>query len=921
MLKGEIYVDRTNTFYKEMFDNGPYAYLYCQVKSDFSNKANQYIVDEANAYFCSLADLYVEDIIGKNIQNIMAKFGGKTDEFCYFLDQVFCSKEHNTMNYYSAYDNQWYKISAYCTQNEYMVISIIEASEKKSKAEKYYDLLMTINDIVIEFDEDYEITDVCLSDTMIDFAPMHQKMINRNVFDILSEENAKRYIKAFQESRKSHKLIEFDYEERRHPHDFTWNRAEVMCKEKNNGKPTYYAAIYNIQKEKNAEKALLQKTDELERFFEIVPGILCISDMNGNITKVNKAWETLLGYSVNDYKNKKYQDFIHPDDVQYTFEAFKDIKERKIVMDLVNRYQGKDGRYRYISWNCYSDGTSIYAVAVDITKTKKYEDELFRQKQFLKILIDTIPDCIFYKDKNGKFLGCNDSMCKAILREEKEIIGKTEKELNSPNEEIHLLQEKEVLKTQKTKIFEESIKDAYGVHHYLETIKKPLKNERNEITGIIGISRDITNHKLAEEKIRESEERFRQMAENIDEVFWLSNQSEMLYISPGYEKIWKRSVAPIYEDMTIFRKHIYKDDSERVNEALKRDAYIKEGYFNEKYRILKPDGTLRWIWEKSFPIRDDKGNIVRRAGIAQDITTIKIAEEVVAKTKEEMMQVELQKKSMELEQLSELDRLRTDFFANLSHELRTPINLIFSALKMIELLQEGDSKGDVPSFDKYLRIIKQNSYRLMRLINNLIDVTRLDAGFMRLNVYNWDIIDIVKSVTLSVSEYAKSKKIDLKFHSDIEHLKLRCDADNIERIMLNLLSNAIKFNKENGKIWVSVSHRNDNLLISVRDTGIGIPQEKLEMIFERFKQVDRRFTKEGEGSGIGLSLVKAFAEMHGGSVSLKSMLGSGSEFIVRLPIIKDNAEDRKQKLGFDEREDSREERIRMEFSDIYGLKF
>lgn len=904
-----------------MFENGPYAYLFCQVKLDLLNKPDQYIVDDANNFFCSLAGVRLENITGENMQKVMAKFGSETDEFCHFLNKVFYTKEHNTINHYSTYHKQWYKISAYCTQNEYMVISVIEISEKRSKAEKFYDLLVSINDIVIEFNEDYKITDVCLSDAMLEVAPMHQKIINKHVFDIFSAENAKRYIKAFQESQKSHKLVEFDYEEHRHPHDFTWNRAEIMCKEKNDGKFAYYAAVYNIQKEKNAEKELFKKTERLEQFFEIVPGLLCISDMKGNIKKVNKAWNTILGYSIKDIENKKYQDFIHPDDLQYTIEAFTNIEARKSIVDLVNRYRGKDGSYHYISWNCYSDGTSISAVAVDITKTKKYEDELLRQKQFLKTLIDTIPDYIFYKDRNGLFLGCNESMCKAILREEEDIVGKTEKELELPNEKIHRFQEIEVLKTQETKIFEESNKDAHGKHYYWETTKVPLMNEKDEITGIIGISRNITSHKLAEEKIRESEERFRQMAENIDEVFWLSTESDMLYISPGYKKIWERSTEPVYENMKNFRKHIYDEDRERINQALASETYIKEGYFNEKYRIFKPDGTLRWIWEKSFPIRNDEGSIVRRAGIAQDITTIKIAEEVVAKSKEEMMQVELQKKSMELEQLSELDRLRTDFFANLSHELRTPINLIFSALKMIELLHEDVSENHMSSFDKYLRIIKQNSYRLMRLINNLIDVTRLDSGFMRLNIYNWDIIDIVRSVTLSVSEYAKSKKIDLKFHSDIEHLKLRCDADNVERIMLNLLSNAIKFNKENGEIRVCISRKENNLLIRVRDTGVGIPQDKLRMIFERFKQVDRRFTKEGEGSGIGLSLVKAFAEMHGGSVSIESILGEGSEFTVQLPVVNDKEEDQKLKLGFDEREDSRKERIRMEFSDIYGLEF
>lgn len=680
-----------------------------------------------------------------------------------------------------------------------------------------------------------------------------------------------------------------------------------------------------ITNKETSEFELKYKIEEFEKLFEILPGLFCVVDRNEDYLQLNGAWEKFLGLSFDEIKCKKLSNFIHPEDLEDTKETLRKLEPNEYAFNHVNRCKNKEGDYRYIQWNCFYDGELMYAVANDISKMKTYETELISQKKFLKTLIDTIPDYVFYKDNEGVYLGCNRAMAEGIFhKDEKDVVGKKDEDLltNKQLKQCFTKQDQEVISDEKTLIYEDKFIDNKGNQLDLETIKVPFYGEDGNIAGIIGISRDITIRKNAEAQIKESEERFRQLAQSIDEVFWLSTDDKMLYISPGYERIWGRSCDLVYADINNFREHIYEEDKKRVFEAFEKDEYIINGCFNEKYRIQKPDGTLRWVWERSFPVRDEKGAIIRRAGIAEDITTLKIAEEVVARTREEMIRVELQKKSMELDQLEELDRLRTDFFANLSHELRTPINLIFASLKMIELDDEYYSGQNQTTPNKYIKIIKQNSYRLMRLINNLIDVTRLDAGFLSLNTSNWDIVDMIKSVTLSVAEYAKNKDISLNFESDIDHLMIECDPDKIERLMLNLLSNAIKFNNQGGKVDVNMKATDKDIYISVSDNGIGIPENKLEMIFERFKQIDSRLNKEGEGSGIGLSLVKSLVEMHGGTISVNSALGFGTEFIIKLPNkITDSQKDTLMDFENDDRDSSRIERIRMEFSDIYGLKF
>lgn len=270
-----------------------------------------------------------------------------------------------------------------------------------------------------------------------------------------------------------------------------------------------------------------------------------------------------------------------------------------------------------------------------------------------------------------------------------------------------------------------------------------------------------------------------------------------------------------------------------------------------------------------------------------------------------------------LHEALEYDRIKTEFFTNISHEFRTPLNVIFTTLQLMNAnLNEKAARADGKNIRKYLDLIKQNCFRLLRLVNNFIDITKIDSGFFELNLRNHNIVSVVEEITLSVAEYIKNKGITFRFDTDVEEKIMACDADKIERIMLNLLSNAVKFTKAGGGIMVNVCDRGEKVVISVKDTGIGIPKNKQKVIFERFRQVDKSFTREHEGSGIGLSLVKSLVEMHGGKISLRSKEGEGCEFIIELPArVLPEKEEVCRERDFIHKENM--EKINIEFSDIY----
>ena len=264
----------------------------------------------------------------------------------------------------------------------------------------------------------------------------------------------------------------------------------------------------------------------------------------------------------------------------------------------------------------------------------------------------------------------------------------------------------------------------------------------------------------------------------------------------------------------------------------------------------------------------------------------------------------------------EIEKMQQEFFVNISNELRTPLNLIFGSLQLIKSV-EKEVLEKRNSLNKYIDIIDQNSKRLLKLVDNLIDSTRMKCGYYEYNPKNYDIVSFVENISMSVADFAKQNNIDLIFDTDVEEKIMAFDLEKLERIMLNLLSNSIKYNKAQGQIEVLLNDCNDTFVIRVKDTGVGIPSDKLMYIFERFRQVENTFNKSTKGSGIGLSLVKDLIEIQGGTIEVKSELGVGSEFIIKLPVKILSDDSNIDKVYFNNDYHDLVKRMNIEFSDIY----
>lgn len=428
----------------------------------------------------------------------------------------------------------------------------------------------------------------------------------------------------------------------------------------------------------------------------------------------------------------------------------------------------------------------------------------------------------------------------------------------------------------------------------VETI--PHQNDQGKVDYLLCLADDITEKLKKEKQFYKNKKRYRSLFEKAPLAFIVSDRkTNIIDWNNKAEEIfgWQKKEA-LNKNFNL----ILADDSYfEITELMENVFEGRESY--QLNKNIRKDGTEIYCEWNNALIKDQDDQILEIISVAQDIS-----EKIEAREK-----IKYQKKELEYSEL------RAQFFANISHELKTPLNLIFSSLQLLEYQLKNKEVAELEKFNRYLASIRNNGYRLLRLVNNLIDITKIDVDSFQLPRSNTDIVKLIDSIVETIADYLKTKNRNFRFESNLESKIIGLDAFNIERVILNLISNSVKFTSEGDEILLKLEEEGGFIKIIVRDTGIGIAEENKAVVFERFRQVDQKFNKEREGSGIGLSLVKSIVEMHGGKIELESIYGIYSKFIISLPaekISQDSLEDRYTA-------DNLLNKVELEFSDINYL--
>lgn len=605
------------------------------------------------------------------------------------------------------------------------------------------------------------------------------------------------------------------------------------------------------------------EVEVFERFFKISLDLLCIADMNGNFVKVNNSWVKILGYGVEELEGRQFLEFVHPDDIESTLNAMAALKDQKPVLNFTNRYKCADGSYRHIEWGSQPYGNMIYATARDITERKNLEFELESQKRFLNSVIDAIPDVIFFKDTNSKYIGCNKAFAEKIAESNKEeAIGKTDFEyFKDPTvAKRNIVQDKVIMDSKKSETNYVIRKTPDGIRDF-ETVKTPLTDENGNVIGIIGIARDITLRKNNERKLEETKVRLLKAQELAHIGDWEYDVlKKRFYWADEIYRIYGLEPKAFIPSRTTSYKYIHPDDLDYFKKA--ELDLISGTLENFECRYIGNKNKMGWIAVNVRKIFNEEGKLIFLRGTVQDITQRKVLEEEINKAR----------------YVADLaSNAKSQFISNMSHEIRNPMNGIIGFLELLSETRLTRQQKD------YLKEAKIASETLLILVNDVLDFSKIEADKVKLENINFNLETLVQETMIANTPRANKKnlKINTYLSADVP-LNINGDPIRLKQILNNLISNAVKFTEE-GEITVDIQLKNNTensveLLFKVADTGIGISEEAIGKIFDSFTQGDDSTTRIYGGTGLGLSISKKLVELMGGTIWVESEHNKGSNF-------------------------------------------
>lgn len=529
----------------------------------------------------------------------------------------------------------------------------------------------------------------------------------------------------------------------------------------------------------------------------------------------------------------------------------------------------------------------------------------------LEELLDKIPYEIFIKDTNGIYQYVNLATEKKLGIKKEEIIGKNDYDIR-PKTLAHICDEsdKSVLENGDKEFVEDKIIND-NIETRYEIFKALLNNDKDKVK-IGGIAKFVSEDKYLQISINENSNK-------------IMNNPKILNSSSVYYGILKDLKSAV----KCNEVGLYLYDKNKNAMILNNHFGEDEAFFEESYNITmdieknyfynyecKIEEKLNFNSVKYIYLLKINNNLLGCIHIYYENKPKKINEEFI---KYICIILSFIKDKKNLKHAVEIESLKSEFFANLSHEFKTPLNIILSTVQLVmNYIEVNNEYPDYNMFNKCLSNIKQNSYRILKIANNLIDMSKIDGNFYSINMGNYNIVEVVENIVQSLAEYMKDNKRNIIFDTMEEEIITACDPDQIERIILNLLSNAMKFTSHGGNIYVDmeVNDRCNKVIIKISNDGEKINFEDRLRIFERFTQSESLLTRRAEGTGIGLTLVKSLVKLHNGEVYVNTEFEEGTQFCIELPIRKikkfKNNNVREKSIV------SKVEKFNIEFSDIYN---
>jgi PAS domain S-box-containing protein len=607
-----------------------------------------------------------------------------------------------------------------------------------------------------------------------------------------------------------------------------------------------------------------------EALADTLPALVRICDVTGASIWFNKEWLAFRGRSVDEERGAGWLEGLHPQDAETSRDVLSHSFAERQPYETRYRLRHHSGQYRWVLHraaprvNSAGEFLGFITACVDIHDATVADDE---RRQFFNVASD-----ILLTSNNDGRIEKVSSACERVLGwTAEDMIRSPLADLVHPDDLAATLATSDILaRGQELIDFENRYRHKDGSYRWLS-----WRARRDVDTGVVYASAmDVTPRKAFEAELRETVNRFNLAISATSDGIWdWDMATDALYVSPRYIEMLGftgRRDAP--KSAADWRQHLHPDDAAVVKTAYESYLSGQTSEYRAIFRMRHADGDWRTILSRGIGLRNDRGEPYRMLGIHADITEQKQMEDNLRLLRD---------------QAEAANRAKSEFLANMSHEIRTPMNAVIGATQLLAMGAPLNERQE-----KLVGVLKESAGAMMALLNDFLDLSKIESGNLAFDSVQFDARQLVADVLQILEVQSQAKGLAVIQVNDCACIHERLflgDPTRIRQVLLNLCSNAIKFTDQ-GSVSVEISCRPtdieavEELTFVIRDTGIGIPADKIASIFAKFEQGDATVTRRFGGTGLGLAIVKALVDAMGGTIDVESQPGGGSTFTVRLPL-------------------------------------